>query len=187
MKRYLQIVPFFVLLAVVLACASTELAPNEKDMFVRGADLADYGIQVREPEKYEKFNKTVYFDGSFDIEYEFDPPETEEIVYLSETITYEHSKSDAKIGRVAEDSLIGLALRSQGLEKVEVPNFYKYGDSSLFYALKKDGKNVGNYFTVLQGGKVFSLIISGVYFDDVETWRELVEPKLKRFSEYQKK
>jgi hypothetical protein len=53
--------------------------------------------------------------------------------------------------------------------------------------LKKDGNNVGNYFTVLEGGKIFSLLVSGVYIDDVETWRELVEPKLNVFSSYKKK
>lgn len=187
MRSIQRITPFLLVVLVVLGCKSGNVEPAERDMFVRGGDFAEFGIEVHEPERYEKFSKTEYFDGSLDIEYEFEPPESEALMYLTETITYEPKKSDARLGRAAEDSLIGIALKTQGLEKVEVPNFYKYGDSSDFYVLKKDGNNVGNYFTVLEGGKIFSLLVSGVYIDDVETWRELVEPKLNVFSSYKKK
>lgn len=187
MRRNLLYSPVVILLGILFACKSVEVAPAEKEMFVRGQDLFAFGVEVQNPEKYEKFDKTKYFDGSEDIEYEFEPPETEAVIYLAETITYEPKKSDARFGRAAEGSVIGLALKAQGLEMVEVPNFYQYGDSSNFYALKKDGENVGNYFTVLEGGKVFSFLVSGVYFDDADTWREVVEPKLKNFSSYKGK
>ena len=187
MKTVRQITPFLFVLLVAIGCKSADVQPAEKDMFVRGGDYAELGIDVREPERYEKFSKTVYFDGSVDIEYEFEPPESEAVIYLTQTITYEPKKSDARLGRAAEDGVIGLALKAQGLEKVEIQNFYRYGDASDFYVLRKDGNNVGNYFTVLEGGKIFSLLVSGVYIDDVETWRDLVEPKLKLFSSYNKK
>ena len=186
MNNIRRITPFLLIVVVVLACKSSTVEPGEKEMFVRGSDLLDLGGEVIEPEKYEKFSKTVYFDGSVDIDYEFEPPEGEAVLYLTETITYEPKRSDARFGRTAEDSVIGLALKTQGLEKVEVPNFYRYGDACDFYLLKKDGNNVGNYFTVLEGGKIYSLLVSGIYIDDVETWKELVEPKLKLFSSYKK-
>jgi len=187
MNSVRRIIPFLLLLLVALGCKQADVQPAEKDMFVRGGDFSELGIEVREPERYEKFSKTAYFDGSVDIEYEFEPPESEAVIYLTQTITYEPKKADARLGRAAEDGVIGLALKAQGLEKVEIPNFYKYGDASDFYILKKDGNNVGNYFTVLEGGKIFSLLVSGVYIDDVETWRDLVEPKLKLFSSYNTK
>ena len=184
MKPIAQLLPFLLVLVVVLGCRSGEVTPAEKEMFVRGGEFKDLGVEVSQPERYEKFSKTKYFDGSFDIDYEFDVPEGENLMYIAETITIERKKSDAKLGQIAEDSGIGLALMAQGLEKVEIPDFFKYGDSSTFYSLKKDGVIVGNYFTVLEDKKVYSILITGVYVDDPETWRDLVEPKLKLFSSY---
>jgi hypothetical protein len=184
MLRILRASLFVSVFLFALACQSVEVLPEDKNMFVRGQDLSDYGVNVQSPEKYEKFSKTKYFDGSLEIEYEFEPPDSEEVMYMAQTITYEPKPSDAKWGRSAEDSLVGIALKAYGLETVEMPDFYRYGDSSKFYALRKDGRNVGNYFTVLEGGKVFSFLMAGVYFDDAETWRAVVEPKLQHFSAY---
>lgn len=184
MRWIFRTITILIGVSFAIACMSAEVTPTEMEMFVRGKDLVDVGIEVSNPEKYEKFSKINYFDGSQTIEYEFEPPESESVMYLTVSVTYEPKKSDAKLGQVAEDSVIGLLLKAQGLEKVDVPNFYEYGDSCNFYHLKKDGEKVGNYFTVLEDRKIYSLLISGVYFDDVETWREIVEPKLRLFASY---
>lgn len=174
----------FAVFALSFACKSVEVQQSDKQLFVRAQDLSEYGIDLQNPEKYEKFTKTRYFDGSIEIEYEFEPPESEETIYIAETVTFEPKESDAKFDRAAEDKVVGITLKAYGLQKEEVADFYKYGDSSTFYALKKDGKSVGNYFTVLEGKKVFSFMVAGVYFDDADIWREIVEPKLKLFSAY---
>lgn len=166
------------------ACRPAEVLPGDRDLFVRADDLSEYGIEVRNTERHENFEKTRYFDGSVEIDYEFEPPESTDTIYMSETIRFEPKQADARIGRAAEDTGISLGLKIYGVEKEEIPNFYNYGDSSRFYALKKDGRNVGNYFTVIDGKKVFSLFVVGVYFDDPATWKGLVEPKLKLLSAY---
>lgn len=183
----LRVSPFILLFVLVLACRNVEVSPTEKELFVRGQDLRNFGVEVPNPERYEKFTKTRFFDGTEDIEYEFEPPESDAVMYMAQTISFAPKKSDAQLGQAAEDSVIGLGLTAYGLEKVEVPDFYRYGDSSTFYALRKDGQNVGNYFLVIEGGKTFSFLISGFYVDDPETWREIVEPKLKLFSAHKPK
>lgn len=50
--------------------------------------------------------------------------------------------------------------------------------------LKKGGKPVGNYFTVREANKTYTLILTGMYFDDAQLWKELIEAKLKEFSVY---
>jgi hypothetical protein len=75
-------------------------------------------------------------------------------------------------------------LKLQGIVQEEKPGFYKFGESSSFSILKKDGKNVGNYFTVRDGTKTYTILLAGLYIDDPEVWKELVEPKLKALSAY---
>ena len=184
MKTKFSLALILVACVTALGCMQGEVTAPERDMFVRGHDFADdIEMTIEQTVEHETFTKTKFFDGSVQIEYEFEPPENFGI-YLTETISFEPKKSEAKTMRSLEDSTVGLALRAYGLEKVEIPDFYKYGDSSIFYALKKDGRTVGNYFTVVENGKVFSLMIAGVFIDDPDVWREIVEPKLKLFSAY---
>jgi len=93
-------------------------------------------------------------------------------------------RSDAVVSQGAEKLALLYSLKAKGIEEQEVKDFYRYGDSSSFYILKKEGEPVGNYFTVREGDKLYSLILSGMYFDDPKVWKEIIEPKLKRFSAY---
>ena len=68
------------------------------------------------------------------------------------------------------------------MEKQEVPGFFQFTQSSRFYALNKDGRTVGNYFTVREGRWVFSFFFVGAYVDDPEIWKELIEPRLQAIS-----
>ena len=72
------------------------------------------------------------------------------------------------------------------MEKVAVPTAFKYGDSTNFYALKKGGKTVGNYLTVMEKGNFYSLMVAGVSMSS-EMLETIVEPKLQLFSNYKPK
>ena len=75
-------------------------------------------------------------------------------------------------------------LKFQGIVQEEKPGFYNYGDSSDFFVLKKNGVPVGNYFSVREGTKTYSILLAGMYIEDPEIWKELVEAKLKAVSTY---
>ena len=103
---------------------------------------------------------------------------------MNVTISVEKSTSDAWATHGAQDIGLGVGLKTNGITKREVKDFYKYGDSSTFYVLEKDGHPVGNAFTVRHGKRVYMLLLSGMYFDDAVSWKELIEEKLETFSEY---
>lgn len=159
---------------------------SDKTLFLRAQDLVDYGHGFAAIEKYESFSKAKAFDGSYDLEYEFKTPDAEQKdrLFLYVLVSVGKKKSDAQISQGGEKIALLYTLKAKGIEEEEIPNFYRYADSSSFYLLKKEGKPIGNYFTVREGTKTYTVIISGMYFDDPQMWREIMEPKLKQFSVY---
>ena len=160
---------------------------SDKTIILRAADLVPFGYGLEETEQYETFSKTKYFDGSHEITYEYETPETEEDdpLYLNVTVTFEKRESDALISRGTERAGMTTGLRIAGIKTREIKDFFMYGDSSTFYMLEKDGKPVGNLYSVRHGKKIYLIILSGMYFDDAAVWKELVEEKLKKFSGYE--
>ena len=148
-------------------------------------ELAPYGYVFQNHSKHEKFSKSRDFDGTIELEYEFETPDSAtKSLYLNVVVTVARNQSDARVSHGAEKIGLLYGLKLQGVVQEERTNFYRYGDTSSFFVLKKDGSPVGNYFTVRQGAKTYSLMVAGVYFDDPELWKELVEPKLQRFTAY---
>lgn len=185
MKRKHLILIALALLAFSMACKEVAVEERDKKVLIQVGDLEPYGVIFENAAKYEKFTKTRYFDNSFALEYEFETPEgAEPPFYMMQTVSIENKRSDARFSKDFEEVGVSLGLKVGGVELEKKNDFYTYGDSSNFYVLKVNGKPGGNYFTTQVGKKSFSLLIAGLYFDDVEEWRELVEPKLKEFSSY---
>ena len=159
---------------------------DEKALFVRASDLVDYGLE-RADARHEKFTKTKLFDGSFQVEYEYEVPDDVpgDHVYVYSCVTVERKKSDAIASQGVEQAGIAVGMLGTDVSLEEVKDFYAYGDSARFYEIKnKSGAKVGNYFTVREGAKVYSIIIAGFYTDDREIWVEMIGDKLARFSSY---
>jgi hypothetical protein len=156
----------------------------EKEMVLRAGDLVEYGYGMEQTEQFEKFAKTRFFDGSSEITYEFETPDSEEEhpLYLNVTMTFEKKTSDARLSQGAEKVGMKYGLKAAGIEAREIKGFYKFGDTSEFYLLEKDGNPVGNMFFARQGKRIYTLVVSGMYFDDAATWKELIEEKLTRFA-----
>jgi hypothetical protein len=173
--------------ALVASCGSElPIRDNEKSLFVRAGDLTDYGLESADA-RYEKFTKTKLFDGSVQVEYEYEVPETAagDHVFLYSCVTIEHKKADAIASQGVEQAGIAVGLLGTDVSLKEVEGFYAYGDSARFYEItNKEGAKVGNYFTTREGAKVYSLIIAGFYTEDREIWVEMIGDKLKRFSAY---
>jgi hypothetical protein len=188
MHKLLTVAAGLAALACVAGCESgLPVEATEKTLVLRAGDLVAYGYGLEETEQFEKFSKTKYFDGSREITYEFETPETEEDnpLYMNVTMTFEKKTSDALLSHGAEKTGAAAGLRIAGVKSREIENFYDYGDSSAFYVLEMEGRPVGNMFSVRDGKKIYMIIMTGMYFDDAAVWKELVEEKLKKFSGYE--
>lgn len=163
------------------------ISAADKDVVLRAADLIPYGYGLEKTEKYETFERIRYFDGSHELTYEYQTPDSEEenALYISVIVSVERSTSDALTTHGAQKVGLTIGLKSNGIEAREVKDFFAYGDSSTFSILEKDGHPIGNVFTTRDGKRVFVLTLSGMYFDDPETFKELIEGRLKKFSAYQ--
>lgn len=167
------------------ACMRAAVSDAERDLLLRARDLAAYGFELPGVSRYERFDKTVYIDGSYDLDYECEVPEDaapDNPVYMKVTVTFEKSAQDARVAQGIEDFSINAGMGLDGLKLEERKDFFRYGDASSFYVLTREGAPVGNYFVAREGAKVYSVVIAGVYFDDPEQWAELLTPKLEKFS-----
>ena len=180
MRRRRAIVTLLALALCAAACQQTPVSEAEREMLLRADDLAAYGFELPEARAHESFTKTVYFDGSADVEYEFEPPDS--ALYMSVTVTFEKQVSDALISKGIEKSALQVGIGIGGLKLEEKRDFFGYGDESSFYTLTKDGRPVGNFFITREGAKVYSIVIVGAYFEDSEEWAALVTPRLQKFS-----
>jgi hypothetical protein len=158
----------------------------DKEVVLRAADLIPFGYGLEKTEPYETFKRIRYLDGSHELTYEFETPdsETENALYLNVTISVEKSVADAVTSQGAGVVGLNIGLKANGVEKREIKNFYSYGDKSSFFVLEKDGRPIGNIFAVRNGKRVFLMILSGMYFEDAATFKELIEGRLEKFSAY---
>ena len=134
----------------------------------------------------ETVSKSLYIDGSCDVEYEYQDPNDEESIFLACTVTVERKKSDAIVTYGAEKYGIALGLKIQGdeIEQVEADHLLQWGDQSSCTILKYEGTPVGNVLVARKGRKVFALTLSGVYFEDAGSFQALVLPSLERLETY---
>jgi len=173
--------------AGLAACKSEPVTERDREVLVRVQDLAAYEIQFQDAARYEKFEKSRYFDGSCELTYEFELPDAEtrpNAIYLRVLATVETDKSGATVSQGAEKIGFGVGMKLEGIEAEERKDFFRHGDDSTFFVLTKGGKPVGNFFVTRFGKRVYSLLIAGVYFDDPAAWSELVTPKLEKFAAY---
>lgn len=159
---------------------------GDKALLLQASALVPYGYGFQKIAQHEKFIKTRDFDGTIELEYEFETPDSEadDPLYMDVVVTVSRKRSDAKVSHGAEKLGVSAGLKLHGIVQEEKSDFYKYGDASSFFILKKDGKPVGNYFSMREGTKTYTILLAGLYIDDPEVWKELVEPKLKSLSTY---
>ena len=185
--RIASVAVAFVAAFIATACEKDlPVSAADKDVVLRAADLIPYGYGLEKTEPYESFKRIRYFDGSHELTYEFETPDSEEenALYLNVTVSVEKSVSDARTSHGAGIVGLNIGLKANGVEKREIKNFYSYGDDSQFFILEKDGHPIGNVFAVREGKRAFLLILSGMYFEDAATFKELIEGRLRKFSAY---
>lgn len=176
------------LLALGLAACGAEQPVGEADkaLFLRVGDLAELGVRYSDAEAHETFAKRRQFDGTYELNYEFKTPESEQArpLFIYTSVSVQPKASDAMLATGAEKLGLMIGLKREGVEEREVEGAPRFGDASRFGMLVKDEKPIGNVFSVRDGRKTYLLVISGIYFKDPELWRRVIAPKLARLAAY---
>lgn len=166
------------------------LDPGDRAILVTAADLAALMDDFTPRRDREKAKKLRYLDGSWELEYEYDDTANDDAPYIYCVLNVEITRRDARaaytLGKLAEKG--AMELSSGKTLVVESRNdLFRWGDSSEFAMIQSEGRPAGNMFYTIKGTKVYSLRVTGVYFDDRESIEELLGPKLKWLESYRPK
>ena len=175
--------------ALYWATSSEELlGPNDQAAIVDIDMFLDWSGDPYAPDySGEKLIKTRFFDGSYDVDYDFNVPEDPDAPYLNCNITIEKNKADANVSYVSmwSGALLGMhMLGDADVEVTERNDIFRWGDESTFAILSVDGEPFGNMFSARKGTRVFFIIFSGIYTDDGEFVNDLLLPVLSELHTY---
>jgi hypothetical protein len=183
MLRYLTAAGAVALFALAGCQRGLPVDEADKAVLLRADDLKEFGYGLENTKRFETFEKTRFFDGSFDITYVFETPDSEEEnpLYMTITANFERNPADALVSYGAMKTSMKYAMKANGVEVRELPNPVGFGDASELHLLEKDGNPIGNLFAMRKGPRAYTLVMSGMYFDDAETWKDVVGETLDRF------
>lgn len=178
LKRFLF--PALLSLLMLVGCQSQTVTPADKTVFLSVADLRAFGYANPKPPA-GKWSKTAYGDGTFEVEYEVETPDSELNfpLYFNQTVSDEKTAKDALTYLTASRGAANLALKIEKLSETSLPQQTIYGDGSSLTVLK-DGKiAVGNLFSARKGGRTFSLMLVGIAFEDPKEWDDFAAKKIR--------
>jgi hypothetical protein len=173
---------FLALAGIALAaCGAQEpVTDADKALFLRVADLAEFGVRYPNAEAAESFSKTKQPDGSYEITYKFETSGEVRPLFLQGSVNVGRNTSDAMLAESAEKIGLLVAFKKNGVEEREVPGV-RAGKLTL---LVKGDVPIGNVFTLRDGARTHLLIMSGLYVKDPVVWQKLMQPKLDRLARY---
>lgn len=154
-------------------CQSQTMTEAEKKFLLRGAVFQDYGASLpTDTSKMETFEKTGYFDSTYDLDYTFETPDdSSQPLYLNQSLCVAASRGEAITQAAALRGGVMLGMKSEKISEKAMPNEKIYGEGSKLTVLTVDnGLPIGNLFTARQGKRFYFLVVSGIYFDTPEDW-----------------
>ena len=170
-----------------LTGTNVALAAGERELVVDISHLKGWMEGYTPDPSGETLQKTRYIDDSFEIEYVYDLPQDDEAPYLSYSVTFEPSPSDANTTYVSLWGGTKVAFYVFGEVQVEVQEkneLFRWGDESRFGLLLADGRPFGNVFVAKKGKRVVYLLVSGIYFDDSESFSGFLTPYLEKLDAF---
>ena len=148
---------------------------------VTATDLIPYGYGFKQISKHETFSKNSYGGNSFDLEYEFETPDSEQNdpMYMNVRFASDPNIKDAMVTEGIERASGGLGLKLGNLKQQPVKGAKTYGNSSSLNLLTLEGAPVGNYFICRQGKRTCTITMTGtIYFDDPAEWDDAFGTKI---------
>jgi hypothetical protein len=162
-------------LLALATCATTEpMQPADESLLVTLASLSQFGLELPAGyEEHQAFRREGTTGGTVTIEYEFAAPDGgPPVVYAS--VELHPSQRDACLSYSAGN----VGIRLSALELSERNDLFAYGDKSRFALIESDGEPVGNVFAMCRSRTAMLVLFVGIYFDDADAWRALIEPRL---------
>ena len=164
------------------ACATPDAPrPEERNLVVTLESLSEFGLAP--PDGYaehEKLRRERRSDGSLSIEYEFQTPDGDPPFVYSIAKIFS-SPAGACLSFAADN----LGLRLSSLEPTERDDLFQYGERSRFALVESQGKPVGNVFAMCRSRTSLLVMFVGIYFDDTDSWRALIEPHLQALEAFE--
>ncbi|HVN40733.1 MAG TPA: hypothetical protein VMW19_21410 [Myxococcota bacterium] len=176
--------------AVACACVGLSLAacatpdaprPEERNLLVTLESLSEFGLAL--PDGYaqhEQLRRERQPDGSLSIEYEFQTPGGDPPFVYSRARIF-----PSPTGACLSFSADNLGLRFSSLEATDRNDVFSYGERSRFALVESQGQPVGNVFAMCHSRATLLVMFVGIYFDDTESWRALVEPHLQALEAFE--
>jgi hypothetical protein len=168
----------------VMTSKEEPITPSERQMIVDIDALAQCMEGFAPDPQYESITKTKYVDSSYDIEYEYSPPDESDDPFLYCCVTVERKLSDAVAAYgIAWQTCKMMTWGSDvEVEYVDHNEIFTWGDSSRFAIIEAGGDPVGNLFVARRGKTVVEVMVIGVYFDANEHFAAFVSSKLDSIS-----
>lgn len=174
---------------VLFVVAKEELPVTQEDrgVLLSVAAVAPYLDQFEPQLQLEMTAKTrSYLDGELYLTQEYHHPSDPDSPYCFSSVTVSRTSSDALIAFGTEWSAtsFGMKVSDRKFSVQRRDDLFRYGASSRFAMILHDGDPVGNLFVCRHKRNVFTWTLSGAYFDDAELLAQILEPVLKRWSDY---
>lgn len=161
------------LAALLLGGCIDQSQPTEAE---RQLLLTDIDFGYGEEGHYSK--TTTYWTRTTDITYDSPPLSG---FYLHSTVSLTPSASEAVLASYGslKGAGVALGLMSEGLTEEEIELTREFGSHAKLILLRKDGKPVGNMFSVSIGKKVMYTFFTGKhYFDSADSFESFIAPKI---------
>lgn len=163
------------------------IRPEDRAVVFQASDLApwmDASFEVLE--SAVTLTKRKYLDGAITLEYTYEPPnDGSPFIYCS--LTVEESASDAKAAYIGMGVGESLVMSFEDVDAQERDDLFRGGDASTFGLLvdEESKEPFGNFFRCRVGSRVVDLYTGGLYFDDAESVKALLDPVIERIRGYE--
>jgi hypothetical protein len=122
MRRLAQHLRLALAVLALAACSAEEpVTDADKALFLRVADLAQFGVRYPNAEAAESFAKARQVDGSYEITYNFEVSGDARPLYLHGSVNIGRTSTDATLAESAEKIGLLVAFKRSGVEEREVP------------------------------------------------------------------
>ena len=181
MRIRLRFASALLALGVLTGCFNRPLREKDRPLLVTIADLTALGAPTLNYSRYETLKRVVYLDGTYEINYTFDPPQElleQGAPLLSVTVDLESSIDEAKDTYRSARAIYGEEGKYRGMDLVEDPDCFQYGEEWFCGIVSNEGVPVGHYFTMRLGRKIYTIALFGLYVGEATAWSELLLPRL---------
>lgn len=154
------------------------MTATERQQVFTVDDLADWMPEYKINRAFEKSNYVKALDGTHELVYDYE--HTDEM-YVHCTVVVEKNTSDAKAGytgfKIGDN--IGM-MAGDGISIESRNDLYKAGDESEFGIIRGAPGPLGNRLVARKGTRIVYIQFSGVYFDNAQNLRELLDGPVNR-------